>query len=59
MRVIHILKDGSRPKDITGHIVKASEAIALYDTMKNLNRRLSKNETQNCTTLSGYAPSAR
>ena len=59
MRVIHILKDGSRPKDITGHIVKASEAIALYDTMKNLNRRLSKNENQNRAALPGYTPAAR
>lgn len=51
MRVIHILKDGTRPKDITGHVVKVSEATTFYDIMKNLNRRLS-DEKQNCTALS-------
>jgi hypothetical protein len=57
MRVIHILKDGSRPKDITGHVVKVSEATTFYDIMKNLNRRLS-DESKNCTALRGKTPSA-
>lgn len=57
MRVIHILKDGSRPKDITGHVVKVSEATTFYDIMKNLNRRLSNEK--NCSVVPRNTPSAR
>lgn len=28
--VYHILKNGNRPKDITGHIVKIEDAESLY-----------------------------
>lgn len=30
MSVYHILRDGSTPKDITGHVVKISDADPLY-----------------------------
>ena len=32
--VYHILKDGSRPKDIKGLVVKMEYATPLYDFMK-------------------------
>lgn len=50
MAVIHILKDGSRPKDITGHIVRMSDAESLYNRMKNMRREsktvIHKNEVR-------------
>lgn len=57
MRVIHILKDGSRPKDITGHVVKVSEATTFYEIMKNLNRRLSNEK--NRSVMPRNTPAAR
>lgn len=56
--VIHILNDGSNPKDITGHVVKVSEAITLYDRLKKFNRRLSSDEKQNHTALRGKTSAA-
>lgn len=43
--VYHILKDGSRPKDITGHIVKTEDAEALYKFLHNLKREKPKSNT--------------
>ena len=43
MAVYHILKDGSRPKDITGHVVKLSENQPVYDVIRQIERR-GKNE---------------
>lgn len=37
MSVIHILKDGSQVKDITGHVVKMDDAGALYSLMDEIN----------------------
>ena len=37
MTVYHILKDGSRPKDITGHIVKFEDAEPLYRFIRSVN----------------------
>lgn len=37
--VYHILKDGSRPKDITGHIVKMDEVPLAYEILKSIERR--------------------
>lgn len=37
--VIHILKDGSRVKDITGHIVKMSDAPTLYGLIEKIESR--------------------
>lgn len=36
--VIHILKDGTRPADISGHIVKGQEAEAVYNLMDTINK---------------------
>lgn len=46
MGVFHVLKDGSRPKDITGHVVRAVDVPAVYQLMKQINRGLT-NETKN------------
>lgn len=41
--VYHILKDGSRPKDITGHVVKMEYAGQLYEFMKNYKKSKNTN----------------
>lgn len=42
MKVIHILKDGSIVKDITGHVVRMEDAGPLYDLIDTINREGSK-----------------
>ena len=42
MAVIHILKDGSIVKDITGHVVRMEDAGPLYDLIDSINRKGSK-----------------
>ena len=42
MAVIHVLKDGTRVDDITGHVVKVKDASQLYRLMRDLNSRPSK-----------------
>ena len=37
MGVIHILKDGSRVKDISGRVVRLEEAGAIYQLLHNIN----------------------
>ena len=37
--VYHIMKDGSRPTDITGKVIKVSEAESLYEVMKQIHTR--------------------
>lgn len=45
MRVFHILKDGSRPTDITGHIVRLKDAKSAYQLLsKSYIRTKRKNE---------------
>ena len=39
MSVYHILKDGSRPSDITGHIVRLEDANPLYQLLHSINRK--------------------
>ncbi len=54
MGVFHILKDGSRPTDITGHIVRVEDANPLYQYLHSINRKKSqgknrkKNEVKVC-----------
>ena len=36
MKVVHVLKDGTRVDDISGHIVRLSDAEPLYRLMANL-----------------------
>lgn len=50
MSVIHILKDGSVVKDITGYVVKVKDAERLYqllDNMKHKKRRCTYEKTIN------------
>lgn len=42
MRVVHILKDGSIVKDITGHVVRMEDAGPLYQLIDNINQTGSK-----------------
>lgn len=47
MNVIHILKDGSRPVDITGHIVRMEDANPLYQLLHSINRTKSQVKKKN------------
>lgn len=42
MGVVHILKDGSIVKDITGHVVRVEDAGPLYQLIESINRKGSK-----------------
>lgn len=35
--IIHILKDGTRLNDITGHVVKVKDAEAVYQLIHKIN----------------------
>lgn len=37
MRIIHILKDGSRLYDITGRVVKVEDVRRVYDVIEKIN----------------------
>ena len=43
--VYHILKDGSRPKDITGHVVKIKDAEPVYRLFDSINRERTKKKS--------------
>lgn len=45
MNVIHILRDGSIVKDITGHVVRMEDAGPLYDLIDRINREGSRKKT--------------
>ena len=45
MNVVHILKDGSVIKDITGHVVRMEDAGPLYDLIDEINRNGFKTES--------------
>lgn len=47
MSVYHILKDGSRPTDITGHIVRTEDAYPLYQFLHSINRTKSQAKKKN------------
>ena len=42
MAVFHILKDGSRPADITGRVVRLEDANPLYQLLHSINRKKSQ-----------------
>lgn len=42
MGVIHILKDGTVVKDITGHVVRLEDAEPLYQLIAKINRQGSR-----------------
>ena len=47
MSVFHILKDGSRPADITGHVVRVEDANSLYYLLHSINQKLNGNKSGN------------
>lgn len=47
--VTHVLKDGTRLDDITGHVVRVQDAEVVYNLMIEINRRR-KHETENNST---------
>ena len=44
--VTHVLKDGTRLDDVTGHVVRFQDAEVVYNLMIEINRRR-KDETKN------------
>lgn len=45
--VYHVLADGTVTKDITGRVVKISDAEALYSLMSKISNRKQKKEVHN------------
>ena len=45
--IIHILKDGTRVEDLTGHIVRIRDAEVVYKLMDSINRGGGKDVKQN------------
>lgn len=46
MRVVHILRDGSVVKDITGHVVRMEDARPLYNLIDRINQQGSKKRSK-------------
>lgn len=42
MAVIHILKDGTQLKDITGHVIRMTDAESFYSLLDAVNKRKTK-----------------
>ena len=42
--VYHIMKDGTKLTDITGKVIKVSEADSLYEVMKQIHKRRQREE---------------
>ena len=42
--VIHVMRDGSQVKDITGHVVKMQDAKMIYTLISKINERRKENE---------------
>ena len=47
MGVFHVLADGSRPTDITGHIVRLEDAPTFYQVMRNITRKANSEKQSN------------
>lgn len=47
MRVIHILKDGSRVDDISGHVVRMEDAETLYKMIRKINSKTNQPKNKN------------
>lgn len=45
--VYHVLKDGSRPTDITGHIVRLEDVTPLYQLLSSINQKRFKRKNTN------------
>ena len=48
MAIIHILKDGSIVKDISGRIVRVNDARPVYDLINNINQNRVNKEVSKC-----------
>ena len=44
--VYHIMRDGSKPTDISGRVIKVSEAGSLYEVLKEIHRRRLKEKKE-------------
>jgi hypothetical protein len=53
--VYHVLADGSRPADITGHIVRVEDAGVLYNIIHKINERLNKENIHSKNEVKRYA----
>ena len=38
MPIYHVLRDGTRVKDVTGHVVKLEDARNIYSLMETMNQ---------------------
>lgn len=47
MSVVHILKDGSVVKDITGRVVRIEDAVPLYQLLDTISRDGSRKSAYN------------
>ncbi len=45
MKITHILADGTKKADITGHVVKAEEATDFYKILETINNRLTNEKS--------------
>lgn len=52
MKIIHVLRDGTRVDDISGHVVKTADAEQLYQYIHSINQgkgqsnKIRKNEVR-------------
>ena len=46
MSVIHILKDGRRVNDITGHVVRVEDVSPLYQMLHSINRKRTEKKNE-------------
>lgn len=44
--VIHILKDGTRAEDITGHIIRFEDSASLYHLIHKINHSVTVREKE-------------
>lgn len=44
--VYHIMKDGSRPTDITGRVIKMKDAPTLYQVIHNIKKKPNKRKVK-------------
>ena len=56
MRIIHILKDGTRLDDITGHVVRMEYAEPVYNLIRKINNTAEKSKVHKS---SGHAAGSK
>ena len=45
MAIYHVLADGSRPTDITGHVVRLSDAESFYQVLHSIKKPKDENSS--------------